>query len=97
MLPNYDEYLIAYKDHDASFVGPSPAGSAALYDMLARHIIVLNGYVAGGWRSVPEKDAVRIETKLIAPLSREQRAALHAEAARYGRFIGQPVHVIDAP
>jgi hypothetical protein len=95
LLPNYDEYLIAYKNHDASFAGPAPAGSSALYDMLARHIIVLNGHVAGGWRPVQEKDGVRIETKLMAPLTRPQRAALIAEVARYGRFIGQSVRVIE--
>jgi winged helix DNA-binding protein len=91
LLPNYDEYLIAFKDHAASFAGPAPARSAALYDMLARHIVVINGMVVGGWRPVAEKDAVRIETKLLVPLGREQQAALRAQAERYGRFIGRRV------
>ena len=36
-----------------------------------------------------------IETKLIAPLTRAQTAALRAEAERYGRFVGRAVRVVD--
>jgi hypothetical protein len=96
LLPNYDEYLIAYKDHSASFIGEWPKREA-WWEMLARHIIVVNGYVAGGWRPLSDKADVRIEIKLREPLSRPQMAALRAEAQRYGRFIGQRVRVARVP
>jgi hypothetical protein len=97
LLPNYDEYYIAYKDHAASYRGETPQGMEALYEVLSRHIMSLNGYVAGGWSPRSEKDGVRIEIRLIEPLTRPQRAALEAEAQRYGVFIGQPVRVVEVP
>jgi hypothetical protein len=93
LLPNYDEYLIAYRDHSASLGKSLPAVSAALYDMLARHIIVLNGRVIGGWRSTNRKNEVSIELKLPVPLSGPQEDALRAAAEGYGRFLGMAVTV----
>src|SRR3546814_4365224 len=43
LLPNYDEYLIAYKDYTPALDERLPIGSSALDDVLARHIIVMNG------------------------------------------------------
>jgi len=93
LLPNYDEFLIAYRDHSASLDESLPSGSAAMYDMLSRHIIVLNGKVIGGWRNTFKKNGVTIETKLITPLTEGQREALHAAAEHYERFLGMSVTV----
>jgi hypothetical protein len=91
LLPNYDEFLIAYKDHNASLDAPSRTGSAALYDVLARHIIALNGKVIGGWRNVAEKNGVAVEATLFVSLDAAQKDALNAAAERYGTFIGMRV------
>jgi hypothetical protein len=96
LLPNYDELVVAYTDHDASFEGTPPRRADA-YDVLSRHIIVRDGYVIGGWRTVAGDGSVAIETKLLLPMDRAQQAALRAEAARYSRFIGVPVTVRRAP
>jgi hypothetical protein len=93
LLPNYDEYLIAYRDHSPSLGASLPPGSAALYDMLARHIIVLNGRVIGGWRSTTKRNEVSIETNLPVPLNGVRKAALRLAAERYSRFLGMPVTV----
>ena len=76
LLPNYDEYLIAYKDHSASLDVRLPSGSGAMYEMLSRHIVVLNGRVIGGWKNVAEKKGVAVEAKLIVPLDPAQKHAL---------------------
>ncbi len=93
LLPNYDEYLIAYRDHTASLDARTRTGSPDLYDVLSRHMIVLNGEVIGGWRNVLNKNEVDVETRLLAPLSEAQRVALAAAAQRYDRFVGLPVTV----
>lgn len=67
-----------------------PTGSAALYDMLARHMVALNGRVIGGWRSTTKKGEISIEMKL---LSGPQEEALHTAAERYGRFLGMTVTI----
>jgi hypothetical protein len=96
LLPNYDEYFIAYRDHSASYEGPPPSGSAEIYEVLSRHIVVLDGMIIGGWRTVPERSGVIIETKLFQSLTPEQVAALNAAADRYSRFLAKPVTVRPA-
>ena len=93
LLPNYDEFLIAYRDHSASLNPSFDLATPAVYDMLARHIVVVNGRVVGGWRSTSTKTGVVIETKLLAPLTEGQTAALHAAAERYAAFLGVPVTI----
>jgi hypothetical protein len=93
LLPNYDEYLIAYRDHSASLGESLPRGSPFFYDMLARHIVALNGRVIGGWWSTTKKNEVSVRRKLAAPLSGPQERAFDAAAMRYGRFLGMTVVV----
>jgi hypothetical protein len=93
LLPNYDEYLIAYNDHSAVLEDRAPSGSAALYDVLSRHIVVMDGRVIGGWRRTAGRNEVTIETSLLITLNDIEVAALHEAAGRYSRFIGTPVVV----
>ncbi len=94
LLPNYDEYLIAYKDHGPSFAASLPVKAFARDNVLAAHIVVLNGKVIGGWRRTFEKKEVRIEAKLPIPLNKAEKDALHAMAERYGRFLRMQARLI---
>jgi hypothetical protein len=93
LLPNYDEYLVAYRDRSASLSPSLPTESASFYEMFARHVIVLNGLAVGGWWSTNEKNEVSIRRKLAAPLSGSQEQAFATAARRYGRFLGMAVTV----
>lgn len=94
LLPNYDEYLIAFKDHSASF---EPAARRVLTRedaAVQRHIVVLDGCVVGGWRPTQGKSQVTLDTNLVVPVGRSQRAALQSAADAYGRFLELPVRVL---
>jgi winged helix DNA-binding protein len=98
LLPNFDEYLIAYKDRAAATdraVLPSQPGSRD--EVFANHLIIFDGRLIGGWRRLVEKKTIIIETRLLAALSRPQRPALAAAAERLGAFLRQPVRVRLAP
>ncbi len=94
LLPNYDEYLIAYKDRSLFF---DPTLFTQNKRSLARafygHIIVLTGRVIGGWRRIIGRSAVTIETDLLVAISSSETKALHAAAERYGAFLGLPVKI----
>jgi hypothetical protein len=94
LLPNYDEYLIAYKERSASFDQSLITHPDQVKGALWAHIVVLNGMVVGGWRRSIKKQAVTIETKLLLKLDQEQQKALKAAAERYGQFLGKPVILI---
>jgi hypothetical protein len=90
LLPNYDEYLVAYKDHSPAFDRSLFPDKTELERVLARHILVLDGRVMGGWRRSIEKGLVTVEVDPLAPLGPAQKEALQAEVERYAAFIGMP-------
>jgi len=93
LLPNYDEYLIAFRDHSPSF---DPAVGKTLgrpENVFANHIVVRDGMVIGGWRRIPDGKGVRIEARLLVRLDAEGKEALRVEAERLSRFLGAPVAV----
>jgi hypothetical protein len=91
LLPNYDEYLVAYRNRDA-VAGPSrraasmPRGS----DVFA-HSLVIDGRLAGSWTSTQRRDAVTVDVVSYRRLNPADRRAVAAAAARYGRFMQQAV------
>ena len=92
LLPNYDEYLIAYKDHSPSFdAARLKQTRPEIEEALMAHIVVLNGQVIGGWRRTIGKDEVAIKTNLLVTLTGVDQAALRTAAGRYGQFLGKSV------
>jgi hypothetical protein len=93
LLPNYDEYLIAYKDHshifDAILLRENP-----ITDTLMAHIIILNGQVIGGWRRTVQKNEIIIKTNLLVRLDNTEQSALKLAAEHYSQFMGMPVALL---
>lgn len=91
LLPNYDEFLIAYKGYGAIFnAGELPSNAI---DSLRAHIIVRNGKVIGGWKRTITKNQIDIKTDLLVKLSKGEQTALKAAAREYGTFMGLAAHI----
>jgi hypothetical protein len=86
LLPNYDEHLVAYKERSAAFDRERVASLGRRENVLANHLITLNGQVVGGWRREGSKPGAAIETTLIAKLNAAERKALQAAEARLTKF-----------
>lgn len=92
LLPNYDEHVVAYRDH-----GPTldPAAAKLLRDRidgpLNVHLVARDGLLVGGWRRTLETTSAAVSANLLIALRRPERAALRRAAADYGRFLGAPV------
>jgi len=65
--------------------------------MVMNHVVVVGGRVVGGWRRLPGKDAMVVETILAARLAGRARDGLQAAAARFEKFLGQPVKLRARP
>jgi hypothetical protein len=89
LLPNYDEFMIAYKDR-GTVVDPSGTASqeARTNGGFAHHLII-DGRWAGGWRRTLKGHVVMIEIAPFKPLTVSQRAAVAAATDRYGDFLNQ--------
>jgi hypothetical protein len=94
LLPNYDEYLIAYKERSAATdLSLLPASPGARREVFANHLIIVGGRLVGGWRRLTEQKTVIVETRLLAKLSATERQALQDAASRLAAFLNQPVQV----
>jgi hypothetical protein len=91
LLPNYDEYLVAYKDRDPVAESAGAAVLSARGADFFTHSLVVNGRVAGSWRKTSGRESVRIEVVPYRALTPGDRRALASAAERYGRFIKQAV------
>ena len=92
LLPNYDEFLVAYRDRTAAL---DPAGrldaSALPNGSILAHVVVLDGQVRGGWKRRPQGRQVLVELGPLDALDADEAAALRRAAGDLGRFLGVPV------
>ena len=90
LLPNYDEYLIAYKDRDA-FVDQARAANivARTGGAFANHLMI-DGRLAGGWSRTLKSNGVLIEVAPYKKLTPAQTRAVAGAAECYGEFLGLP-------
>ncbi|MDQ2942215.1 MAG: winged helix DNA-binding domain-containing protein [Candidatus Dormibacteraeota bacterium] len=94
LLPNYDEFLIAYRDRAASLDPAREFDTAPFpYGSILAHVVVLNGQVWGGWKRRAQGKEVAIELGPLDVLNTEETAALHKAADDIARFLGAPVRV----
>jgi len=91
LLPNYDEYLVAYKDRDA---GVSTILAQRMvegtFDAYA-HPLVLDGRLAGTWRRDVGKKAARVSVSPFGRFSRQNSRSLDEATERLAKFLGVPV------
>lgn len=86
LLPNYDEYLIAYQDRALVNGGPMPRPR---FDVFA-NFLILDGRFAGTWRRTVQRDSVRVQVASLSPPTRSNRAALAQAVQAFGRFVERP-------
>jgi hypothetical protein len=96
LLPNYDEYLISFRDN-SPILKPEYAELFMLRNVIFSHFIVVDGRVVGSWKRTFQKKIVVIALKLFEPLNEAQTQALRATAERYGNFLGMPVTLENDP
>lgn len=88
MIPNYDEVVVAYRDHvpsvDPIAEGVTVAARTMLFD---NHLVLRNGLVIGGWRREQRKNGVNIAIRLACALGKKEAALLDNAVARLQDFL----------
>ena len=90
LLPNYDEYLIAYKDRGAVVDSARAANIVARSNGAFPHHLVLDGRLAGSWTRTVKGASVLIEVAPYHKLTPVQSRAVMSAADCYGEFLGLP-------
>lgn len=93
LLPNYDEYFIAFKDRSAfsayrTFKLSRDPADASLFN----HIMTLDGQVAGGWKRKINKEFT-VDLTLFTKLNAAQQKALDRAAKRLEKFSELPTKI----
>lgn len=87
LLPNYDEYIVSYKDRGAT-IAASDINKADPRGTIFNHTIIVNGKVIGIWKRNIGKMKADIDLIPFAPLSKVNKTAVATAAKRYARFLG---------
>jgi DNA glycosylase AlkZ-like len=91
LLPNYDEFLIAYKDRDQKVFGlDGQPGKLPAFDAFA-HYLVVDGLLAGTWRRTEKAGSTLVSVTTFAPLDETHSRELALAAKRLSKFIGRTV------
>jgi Winged helix DNA-binding domain len=88
LLPNFDEYLVAYKDRAAVF-GDRPVSS---WDTLT-HTVIIDGLAAATWRPRRQNGSVSIDVWPRRRLTGDELDQIRGAGDRYGAFVGRAVAI----
>jgi hypothetical protein len=92
LLPNYDEYLLSYRD-SSPVLDPSHAHMIEPSNPIFGHFLVIDGRMVGTWRRDFEKERVTITMRRFLPLNAAQEEAIHTAAENYGKFMGLVIKI----
>jgi hypothetical protein len=89
LLPIYDEYTVAYRDRKAiPHAGFwATARSAAGEVVTFQHTLVIDGGIAGTWRTTKGRERVSVDVTPLRTLTAAERRAVAIEIERYTRFV----------
>lgn len=87
LLPAYDEYTIAYKDHRA-ILSPDYRDRLTVAFSI---VIVIDGRIVGAWKRVLEKNRALLTIDLFRALTVDEQRALDLAIERYQAFLGKPI------
>lgn len=91
LLPNYDEHVVAYRDHQASLDTDAPDALRGWGNGSTPHQITRGGLVVGGWRRAHHADHTEVRATLYLTFTSDERARFQAAADGYGDHLGRPV------
>jgi hypothetical protein len=89
LLPNYDEFTVAYRSRELFFQREMSYKPGPRYDVPFGNVIVVDGIVCGFWKRSSAKGKTSIEAEWFTPPSRTQARAFDEAAARYAHFMSE--------
>jgi hypothetical protein len=88
LLPNYDEYTVAYRERDLYYDREANSTGDPRMDVPFRHVLLVDGQVMGRWSATVRQSAVAISLQWSMTPTRLQKEAIVEAARRYAAFLG---------
>jgi hypothetical protein len=105
LLPNYDEYTVAYRDRaeilhadlafDAAVFarGGVSGGASISFGSILSNVVTVAGKVRGSWRRSFARDGVRVEARMLDRLKPAESRAVETAGRRLSEFLERPVEL----
>jgi hypothetical protein len=87
LLPNYDEYTVAYSDRGDLFENVDHTKLDERQNALFNNAVIINGKVEGLWRREVKPKKVKIEFRMFRKLNSAESEKLKEEADKYSKFL----------
>ena len=94
LLPNYDEYMISYKDRAATLNEKHTAKLAKERNTIFSNSILINGRIEGIWQRIIKNNFVAVQTNAFSPFSKVKQRALIKAAKSYAKFLGKSTQIV---
>lgn len=93
LLPNFDEYLVAYRDRSA-VIDPSRSRNLGVFTSAEYpHQLIIDGRVAGSWKRTMSDTLFTADVWPYRRLTSRQLAAVTRQVERHGAFLGIPARL----
>lgn len=95
LLPNFDEYTVAYADRSALHHPARPFQPERFaFSSILSNVVIIAGRVVGGWRRLNTPGWVRVEVRSLDGPSEADRALIERAGRRFSRFLERPVVIV---
>ncbi|HET6557314.1 MAG TPA: winged helix DNA-binding domain-containing protein [Prolixibacteraceae bacterium] len=92
LLPAYDEFLISYKNRNAS-ITEEDHKKAISSNGIFRPVVLVNGQISGLWEKVTQKGSVMVETEYFRPHNKTEEQLLIQAVQSFGNYTGKKVEI----
>jgi winged helix DNA-binding protein len=93
LLPNYDEYIVAYTERSALLNESHTIKVDARGNVLFQNTLMLDGQIVGTWKRTIQQNKVVVEILTFTTLSKSQQQATAESAEGYGKFLNLPIEL----
>ena len=91
LLPPYDEFGIAYRDHSATL--ESSHQTMESKEFIFFGLAVYDGHIVGSWRRTFQKNRTLIEINTFRSLTPIEKEAFEGAAQRFGEFVDMEAEI----
>ncbi len=96
LLPNYDEFTVAYRERDLYYDRATNATGDRRMDVPFRHVLLVDGQVRGRWTAAHKPGGLRIGLEWSIVPTRAEVDAVERSANAYAEFLGSPRETVRA-
>jgi DNA glycosylase AlkZ-like len=88
LLPNFDEYHVAYKDR--AMLSAGTGTGTGRVPGLGDNVLAIDGRLLGTWKRTVGPKGVAVRVSTVRRLKKTERDAVADQVKRYGEFLGLP-------